>query len=107
MVLPPIEVDLPVSDLALGHEIESALRSYRESGRSLTPAEWAVENEQLLHLMNEKSVASFERKKKDVAVRRDRESGEIRLFVAKSPPVVLQAPDTANLGEAVRKLLGV
>jgi len=107
MILPPRELVLPVDSSNLGDEVLRALADYRNADRSLTPSDWEEGNAKLLELMAEPSVESFERRKRDVTVRRSRDSGEVTLFGPNRRQVSLEAPDVGALGDAVKGLLGI
>ena len=105
MILPPRELDPAIDALALGSEVNQALRSFRDAGRHATAEEWEIANAELLRLMGETTVASFEKKKREVTLRRDRQSQEVRLSGPKDELVVLQQPDATRLGDEIRRML--
>lgn len=107
MVLPPQELDPAVDDATLGAAIEAALQAYRDAGRRMTPSEWEVVNQRLLGLFGETSIATFERKKRDVTVRLESATGRVQLFGPKGREVSLERPGAAELGRAARGLLGL
>ena len=103
MILPPRELTATVDANHLGAQLLGALDEFRDSASSLRPEEWESLNRQLLDHFGERSIAAFERKKREVTVRREVESGEIHLFSGKGEH--LGTTDPVRLGEIVKELL--
>ena len=82
MVMPLKELPVDIDPNDLAEEVFAALDDYREEARPVTVDELETLNDDLLGFFGERSVAAFERKKKDVTVRRGVKSAEIRLFEA-------------------------
>jgi hypothetical protein len=107
MVLPPKELEPTVTAEELGEVIKDALAGYRDLGRGITADEWQRLNAELLSFFGEISVTSFERKKTDVTVRLEPATGQVCLFGPKNKTSALDKPSTAELGEAVKGMLGI
>lgn len=54
-----------------------------------------------------KSISAYERKKKEVTVRKETATGRIELFGPKSKEYLLDNPDAEQLGLKVKELLGL
>lgn len=103
IVMPLKEVRLNIDADALHEELLAALDDYRRDARPVTRNEVEKLNDELLEVVGEKSVAAFERKKKDVTIRREIGSGEIRLFKANGQEAT--GLDLGNLGHAIKSFL--
>ena len=106
-VFPPKELDIAIDADRLAVEIEAALMDYRELGRKIEPEEWAERNKRLLEFFGESSISAFERKKKEVTVRRETATGQVALFGPKDKEVELDNPTGQQLGQVVKDLLGL
>lgn len=106
MILPPSELDPNVSAESLKEHVCDALEDYESEGPSISASEWDALNQQLLAFFGAKSVAEFERKKKDITVRRNTDTGDIDLFWGDGDSC-LMAVDPDELGITIRaKLFG-
>ena len=107
MVTPLKELPLDIDAKSLGEEVFAALDDYRETGQSIAAAEWELLNNELLDFFSEKSVAAFERKKKDVSIRRNIESGEFRILGPRDEEVEAANMDPRQLGATIKGFLGL
>ncbi len=106
--MPPKLLDSDVSRTQLGEEIRSALDDFSYLGRSIPAEEWEALNEQLLEFFGEKTVAAFERKKRNVTVRLEEATGEVQLFGPKSSNEVFQRDtDWASIADAACRMLKI
>jgi hypothetical protein len=107
MVLPPSEIPIEVDATSLGATVLEALDAFGVTERVIRAAEMDALQRELLALVGESSVAAFEKRKKEVTIRRDA-SREITLFPgSNASEVVLKDPGSAELGTAVAGLLGL
>lgn len=102
-----MELDSAIDSVGLGRHIRRALDAYRETGQVVYAPEWEARNRRLLEFFGERSVSSFERKKKEVTVREEVATKEIRFFTPKESSIVLHDPSEEELGASVRSLLGL
>lgn len=107
MLFPPKEVDAGSSLDWLGCEVDYALSSYRNSGRKIHADEWEALNQQLLDYFDERSISRFERKKKEVTIRRCISTGAVVIFDQKGREVDLNRPTSEEIGKTVKNLLGL
>ena len=107
MLFPPKEFDPGIDATHLGKEVESALSAYVDNGRRIYADEWEELNKQLLDFFGEKSIGAYERKKKEVTVRKETATGHIELFGPKNKEYLLENPDAEQLGLKVKELLSL
>jgi len=105
MLMPPKELKMNITPIALGEEIEMALNDYLPQGRSIYADEWETLNKALLEYFDEESVNTFESNKQEVNIRRESMSTEVVLFSPEDEELTLLAPSIEYLGEAVIKML--
>ena len=105
IAMPLRELPLNLDARRLGEEVLSGLDDYREIGRQASGGEGL--NRQLLSFVDEKSVAAFERKKKEVTVRREVMLGDVRLFGPRDEEMEVKDPEPEKLGEIIKNLLGL
>lgn len=101
------EMPPPLSAAALGAEVEKALGEFQDKGRVIYADEWETLNQRLLKSFGEKSVSAFERKKKEVTVRRATDTGRVALIGPKDKEIELDHPTVEELGQAIMGLLGL
>lgn len=101
----PKELPLGISAEALGAEVMAALESFRDAGHSIVASEWERMNAELLAAFQVKSVAIFERRKREVTVRRDLRTHAVRLFGPGKEVVELEMPAPQLLGREIQRLL--
>jgi hypothetical protein len=101
----PRELPRAISAEELGTEVLAALDSFRDAGRSITAPEWESMNRELLAAFQVKSVAAFERKKREVTVRRDCKSHSIRLVGPRNEELEISVPTPQLLGLEIQRLL--
>lgn len=107
MVLPPTEIPMDVDAASLGSRILEALDAFGATDHLIRGPEMDGLQRELLATVGESSVAAFEKRKKEVTIRRDA-SREITLFRgANGTEMTLEAPGPAQLGGAVGDLLGL
>lgn len=106
MVLPPTRLYRGLSVEGLGDEIESALRDYKSLGRSIYADEWEELNQKLLSYFGERSVSTFERKKKEVTIRYEDRSGTYTLFVGNNGRVLAEVRSAQDAARAIYEYLG-
>ena len=107
LLLPPKEVPTDSDAITLGNELLAALADYRDAGHPMYADEWQRAERQLLDFFGASSVASFERKKRDVTVRRHVPAREIHLSGATDDWTVVPDEDPLRLGLAAKELLGI
>ena len=109
MVWPLKELPLTIDAESLGKEVLASLADYRIDGRPILADEWDVLNQELLDFFGEKSIGAFERKKKEVTVRRDVASGIITLFPERGEDVLdlESSEDPTRLGGSIRNHLAL
>lgn len=105
-IFPPKPLYKGLSLQGFADEIESALRDYKSLGRSIYADEWEQLNRQLLSYFGERSVSSFERKKKEVAIRYEDRSGEFMLFVGNNGRVLAEVRSAQDAARAIYEYLG-
>lgn len=87
-------------------EIESALNDYADLGRPIYPQEWEIRTQQLLAFYGEKSVAAFERKKKDLTIRQNISENSYSLFDGAKGTMLSELNTLYEVANKISELLG-
>mgnify|MGYP001381870552 CR=1 FL=1 len=104
LIMPPKDISVVNDVETLELLIQEALNSYQNNGLKFTAQDWDEVNKEFLEYFEEKSISSYERKVKNVTVRRDNSTQNIDLFGSKNKVV-----ENVNKGEVavnVMKMLG-
>ena len=97
LLFPPKTLENSIKAKDLGGLVEEALSAYVQKGDPIYALEWEVLNKQLIDYFSASSVSAFERKKRNVTVRREVKSGLVELYVD-SESIPLGVPTTKFLG---------
>ena len=106
LLFPPRELPVGISAPQLGGLVHDTLASYVQTGIPISAPQWDVLNREMLDHFGFTRVADFERRKRDVTVRRMVATGEVQLHADNPDQIVkLVSPEAAELGSEIRKLL--
>jgi hypothetical protein len=87
-------------------EIEDALNDYSSLGRSIYPQEWKERSEQALAYFGEKSDGAFQRKKKDITIRQDKDQNAYVLVDGTSGAVIEEVGSVLEVAQAIYSRIG-
>ena len=105
MVLPPASIPTSISSADLGGFVREALADYTESDQLVYADEWSALDRQLCESFGVRSVAAFERSKRDVSIRETVSDGTILLAGPNDQRLAVSQPDDETLGRSILTLL--
>ena len=106
MIFPPQPLEMLIDPNKLGELVFDALNNYIIEKTTIYAPEWELLNKQLLTYFGSSSIFLFERKKKEVTIRRDVTSGDIELFVGTTSSH-LGKISSDTLGHAILEKLNI